>query len=73
MYEVTFNFPNARLGVVESAIVPAEPTFGDDQDNMVMGPVTAADNKPERRYPKQMCRSVIGHQPYDMYVPRTIF
>jgi hypothetical protein len=30
MYGLTFNLPNAGLGVVEPNIPPAEPTLGDD-------------------------------------------
>ena len=51
MYELTFDLPDAGLGVVEPNIPPAEPTLGDDQDNMVVAPVAAAYNKPEQRYP----------------------
>jgi hypothetical protein len=35
--------------------------------------VAAADNKPEQGYPTQLRRSVIGHQPYNTYAPRTTF
>ncbi len=72
-YELTFDLPNAGLGIVESNIPPAEPTLGDDQDNTVVAPVVAAEDKPEQRYPTRLRRSVIGHQPYDTYAPRTTF
>ncbi len=73
VYELTFDLPDAGLGVVESNIPPAEPTLGDDQDDTVEAPVVAADDKPERRYPTQSRRNVIGHQPYNTYAPRTAF
>jgi hypothetical protein len=73
MYELTFDLPNAGLDVVESKILPAEPTFGDDQDNTVVVPVVAADSEPEQRYPTQSRWSVIGHQLYDTYATRTTF
>jgi hypothetical protein len=73
MYELTFNLPDAGLCVTEPNIPPAEPTLGDDQDNTVVALVVAADNKPEQRYPTHLRRSVIGHQPYDTFAPRTTF
>jgi hypothetical protein len=73
VYEVTFDLPNAGLGVVESAIAPAEPTFWDDRDNTVVVPVVTADDKPEQCYPTRLRRSVIRHQHYDTYAPRTTF
>jgi hypothetical protein len=51
VYELTFDLPNAGLGVVESNVLPAEPTLGDDQDDMVVAPIAAADDKPEQCYP----------------------
>jgi hypothetical protein len=47
VYEVTFNLPNAGLGVVESTLAPAELTFGDEQDNTVVAPVAATDDEPD--------------------------
>ncbi len=51
VYELTFNLLDAGLGVIESNIPPAELTLGDDQDNTVVTPLAAVDNKPEQRYP----------------------
>ena len=73
VYELIFDLPKAGLCAVEPNIPPADPTLGDDQDNMVVAPVAAADDKPEQRYPTQLHRSVIGYQPYDTYAPRTTF
>jgi hypothetical protein len=73
VYELTFNLLDAGLGVIESNIPPAELTLGDDQDNTVVTPLAAVDNKPEQRYPTWLRRSIIGHQPYDTYAPRTTF
>jgi hypothetical protein len=73
MYEVTFDLLNAGLCVVEPAIAPAEPTFMDDRDDTIVVSVIAADDKPEQRYPTGSRRSIVGHQPYDMYSPRTTF
>ncbi len=73
VYELTFDLPDAGLGVVEPNTSPAEPTLGDDQDDTMVAPVAAADDDPEQRYPTQLRRSVIGHQPYDMYAPGRTF
>jgi hypothetical protein len=73
VYEVTFNLPDTGLGVVEPAIVPAEQTFGDDQDDTIVAPVVAADDEPEQHYPTRSRKSVVVHQPYDTYAPRTTF
>jgi hypothetical protein len=73
VYDLTFDLPDAGLGVVEPNIPPAEPTLRDDQDNTVVVPVAAADDEPEQRYPTRPRRSVIGHQPYDTYAPRMTF
>jgi hypothetical protein len=47
VYELTFDLPDAGLGIIEPNIPPAELTLGDDRNNAVVAPVAAADNKPE--------------------------
>jgi hypothetical protein len=73
VYELTVDLPNTGLGVVEPNIPPAEPSLGDNQQDTVLVLVAAADNKSEQFYPTRLRRSVIGHQLYDMYAPRTTF
>ncbi len=72
VYELTFDLPDAGLGVVAGADDTSD--MGSDRcedvSTVVMG---ADDDTAGRRYPTRTCRSIVGNQPYNTYVPRMTF
>ncbi len=70
VYKITFDLPDAGL-------VPPDPCdllpLGDNRNDMTKPAVIPQDIKEGCRYPQRACRSVIGNQPYDNYVPRMTF
>jgi hypothetical protein len=79
VYEITFNLPDAGLtdGNVIQDDTPPPPAAGAsilDMANKTVEILTNTDAvTTNRRYLLQSCRSVVRHQPYDTYAPRTTF
>jgi hypothetical protein len=73
VYEITFDLPDAGLdggNVVPNDAPAPHPNGGDPIFNMANKTVEVTTNQ---RYPDQSCRSVVGHQPYNIYAPRMSF
>jgi hypothetical protein len=72
MYEVTFDLPDAGLQG-DNAVPP------DNAVEAAPNPLAVVATHPDpieikpRRYPAQLCRSAMGHQPYDDHDPRVTF
>ncbi len=67
MYELTFELPDARLGVADAdATLEIGKDRQDDASTVVMA---ADDDTVGRRYPTQTHRSAVNNQPYDAYAP----
>ncbi len=69
VYEITFDLPDAGLAPQQNNALPASADKLTTSSN-----VSLQDNSPpQRRYPQQSCRSVVGHEPYNLYAPRITF
>ncbi len=67
VYELTFELPDAGLGVADAdAMLEIGNDRLDDASTVVMA---ADDDTVSRCYPTQTCRSAVGNQPYNSYAP----
>jgi len=72
MFKLTFDLPDAGLGVVAGADDTSD-IESNRQDNISTVVMAADDDTVGRRYPTRTRRSAVGNQPYDTYAPRTTF
>ncbi len=71
MYEITFDLPDAGLAPGQNTIPAGANKFGSDTHSSIKSLHHASPE--QRQYPQQSCRSVVGHEPYDLYAPRIAF
>ncbi len=70
VYKKLFNLPDTRLPLPNAELhVP----LGNDRDDTAAAAVMHNNKEDLPHYPLQVCRSVVGNQPYKTYVPRTTF
>ncbi len=71
VYEITFDLPDAGLAPGQNTIPAGADKFG-SHTHLRIEPSHHASPE-QRQYPQQSCRSVVGHEPYDLYAPRIAF
>jgi hypothetical protein len=72
VYELTFDLPDAGLAMVAGSDDTSD--IGSNRHGNVSTVVMGADDDTAgRRYPTRTCRSIVGNQPYNTYVPRMTF
>jgi hypothetical protein len=71
VYEITFDLPGAGLAPRQNTIPAGADEFGSNTHLSIESSHHASPE--QRRYPEQSCRSVVGHEPYDLYAPRIAF
>jgi hypothetical protein len=71
VYEIFFDLPDAGLAPRQNTIPAGANKFGSNTHLSIESLHHASPE--QRQYPQQSCRSVVGHEPYDLYAPRVAF
>jgi hypothetical protein len=67
MSGITFDLPDTGLAPRQNTIPAGAEKFGSNTHSSIKSLHHASPE--QRRYPQQSCRSVVGHEPYDLYAP----